>query len=120
MDIDLFVRAALPRALRIAEADLDVGHQREAFVIGHLLAAIPGQRLVQLPRQFVHLPDQRINDPPGRPALSQQRADGPRQRAQQQFTGFRSHVLHDYKHADCVWCHNAHCERAVIPVTGSN
>jgi hypothetical protein len=29
--------------LRVAEVDFDVGRKREAFVIGHLLAAVPGQ-----------------------------------------------------------------------------
>ena len=60
--IDLLVRATLPRALRIAEIDFDIGCQREALVIRHLLASIPGQRFVELPRQFVGLFNQCIND----------------------------------------------------------
>ncbi len=30
--VDLFIRASLPRALRVAEVDFDVGRKREAFV----------------------------------------------------------------------------------------
>ena len=41
--IGVLVGTPLPRALRVAELDLDVGRQREAFVIVHLLATIPGQ-----------------------------------------------------------------------------
>ena len=32
--VDLFIRASLPGALRVAEVDFDVGRKREAFVIG--------------------------------------------------------------------------------------
>ena len=52
----------MPIGLRVAEIDLDVGREREAFVVGHLLAAIPGQRLVEILRQFVRMLDQRIHD----------------------------------------------------------
>jgi hypothetical protein len=41
--VGLFIRASLPGASRVAELDLDVGRKREAFVIGHLAAAVPGQ-----------------------------------------------------------------------------
>src|SRR2546428_8001464 len=34
--IGVFVRAALPRALRIAEVDLYIGSHGEALVLGHL------------------------------------------------------------------------------------
>jgi len=36
-----FIFSFVPRALRAAEVDHDVGRQGEAFVIVHLLAAIP-------------------------------------------------------------------------------
>ena len=48
--ICIFVGSPLPGTLWIAEVNIDVSRQREAFVIGKLLAAVPGQRLVQLPR----------------------------------------------------------------------
>ena len=48
--IGLLIRATLPGALRIAEADLDIGIEGETLVVGHLAAAIPGQRLVKLLR----------------------------------------------------------------------
>ncbi len=48
--IGVFVRASLPRTLWIAEVDFNLSVQAEAFVIGHLFAAIPGQRLVEFPR----------------------------------------------------------------------
>ena len=41
--VGVLVRGTLPRVLRIAEVHLDIGLEREAFVIGHLLATIPGQ-----------------------------------------------------------------------------
>jgi hypothetical protein len=40
--VGVFVGAALPRALGIAEIDVDVRRQGEAPMIGKLLAAIPG------------------------------------------------------------------------------
>src|SRR4029077_4101970 len=45
--IGVFVRAALPRTLRIAEVDLDVRGYREGLVLGHLQSAIPRQRASQ-------------------------------------------------------------------------
>jgi len=44
------------------EIDLDVGCQREALVLSHFFAAIPGQRFIQFPGQLVRLLDQRIGD----------------------------------------------------------
>src|SRR3990167_6435254 len=41
--IRVLVASALPRALRIAEVDLDVSGHRELLVRGHLLASIPSQ-----------------------------------------------------------------------------
>src|SRR3974377_1996539 len=46
---------ALPRAMWIAEIDLHVGSDGETLVVGHLLAAIPGQGAAQLLRQSAHL-----------------------------------------------------------------
>ena len=48
--VGVFVRAALPGTLWIAEVDHDVRVQSEAFVIGHFFASIPGERLVEFPR----------------------------------------------------------------------
>ena len=41
--VRVLVGAALPRTLWIAEVDLDIRVQTEAFVISHLLSPIPGQ-----------------------------------------------------------------------------
>src|ERR1700730_11073938 len=40
----------LPRTLRIAKVNVDVGRQRQAPMIRKLLAVVPGQRLIQLIR----------------------------------------------------------------------
>src|SRR5664279_1146439 len=52
----------LPRAARITEVDLDVGGQREALVPGHLLASIPGERLVHFLGELPCVLDERIDD----------------------------------------------------------
>src|SRR5215475_1777884 len=57
--IGVLVAAALPRAAWIAEINLHVGGNREALVVGHLLAAIPSQGATQLRRQFAHLLSER-------------------------------------------------------------
>src|SRR5271169_4269956 len=46
--IGVLVRPALPRALRIAEVNIDVGRQRKATMIRKFLPPVPGQGLVQL------------------------------------------------------------------------
>ena len=51
--IGVLVRAALPRALRIAEIDVDFGRQRKSTMIRKFLAAVPGQRFIELARQFL-------------------------------------------------------------------
>jgi len=48
--IGVLVGTPLPGMLRIAEVHLHIGGQREALVIGHLFASIPGQRLIELTR----------------------------------------------------------------------
>src|SRR5450432_4513335 len=48
--IGVFIRAALPRALRVAKINVDVGRQREASMVRKFLAAVPGQRFIQLAR----------------------------------------------------------------------
>ena len=53
--VGVFVGAALPRAVGIAEVDVEIGGQRQAFVIGKLLAAILGQRAPQFSRQMLDL-----------------------------------------------------------------
>ena len=59
--VGVLVRATLPRLLWITEVHLDVGGEREALMIGQLLAAIPGQRLVEFPRSLVRLLDKRVD-----------------------------------------------------------
>src|SRR5436190_22015115 len=48
--IGVLIRAALPRTLRIAEVNIDVGRERKSSVIRKLLASVPGQGLIQLIR----------------------------------------------------------------------
>jgi hypothetical protein len=51
--VGVLIRPALPRALRIAEVNVDVGRQRKASMIRKFLAAVPGQRFIELARQFL-------------------------------------------------------------------
>src|SRR6266436_6778162 len=44
--IGVLVRPALPRALRIAKIDVDVGRQRKATMIRKFLAPVPGQGFI--------------------------------------------------------------------------
>src|SRR5207245_9504318 len=60
--VRVLVRAALPGAARVAEVDLDLGGDGELGVVGHLQAAIPGQRAAQLLRQARDLPAERLGD----------------------------------------------------------
>ena len=60
--VGVLVGAALPRALRIAEVDIDLGCEREATMVGKFLAAVPGQRPAEFARQGAGLLDQRCND----------------------------------------------------------
>ena len=60
--VGVLVGAALPRAVRIAEVDLDVGCEGEAAVVGKLLAPVPGQRPADVSGQLARLPDQRRDD----------------------------------------------------------
>lgn len=53
--VGVFVGAAQPRAMGIAEVDVEIGGQRQAFVIGKLLAAVPGQRAPQFSGQMLDL-----------------------------------------------------------------
>src|SRR6476620_5209814 len=46
--IGVLIRAALPRALRVAEVDIDVSRQGKSSMIRKLLAPVPSQRFVQL------------------------------------------------------------------------
>jgi hypothetical protein len=56
--IGVFIRPALPRALRIAEVNIDVGRQRKLSMIRKFLAPVPGQRLIQFARQLFCLLDE--------------------------------------------------------------
>lgn len=53
------LQTAVPRALRSAEVELDVGVDREMHVSVHFGASIPGQRLVEFLRQLAWTLDQR-------------------------------------------------------------
>src|SRR5882757_9530023 len=46
--VGVLVRSALPRALRIAKIDVDVGRQRKATMIRKFLSSVPGQGFIQL------------------------------------------------------------------------
>src|SRR5713101_4596675 len=48
--VGVLIRPALPRALRIAKVNVDVGRQRKSSMIRKFLAPVPCQRLVQLTR----------------------------------------------------------------------
>ncbi len=48
--IGVLVGTTLPRALRIAEVNINVGRQAKPSMIGEFLAAVPGQRFIQLAR----------------------------------------------------------------------
>lgn len=56
--IRVFLRAALPGMLRIAEVDHEVGGHGEALVVDHLLAPVPRQRSLRFLRQLAGMPDQ--------------------------------------------------------------
>src|SRR3954469_8009553 len=45
--VGVFVRAPLPGALRVAEVDGDARVDREAAVLCHLVALVPGERAAQ-------------------------------------------------------------------------
>ena len=45
--IGVFIGTALPRTLRIAEVNVDVGRQRKSSMIRKFLAPVPGQGLIQ-------------------------------------------------------------------------
>ena len=53
--IGVFVRAALPGALRIAEVDFHIGSHCKLLVLGHLQPAIPGQRPTQRRWELSHV-----------------------------------------------------------------
>src|SRR5262245_63311192 len=60
--VGVLIGTTLPRTLRIAEVNVDIGRQRQAPMIRKLLAAVPGQRLIQLIRYLLRLLDQRGNN----------------------------------------------------------
>ncbi len=60
--VGVLVGTALPRAVRIAEVDLDIGRQGEAPVVGKFFAAVPGQRPTEVSGQLARLPDQSRDD----------------------------------------------------------
>src|SRR6478735_5178464 len=60
--VGVLIGTTLPRTLRIAEVNVDIGCQRQAPMIRKLLAAVPGQRLIQLIRYRLRLLDQLGNN----------------------------------------------------------
>src|SRR5712664_3885841 len=48
--IGVLIGTALPRTLRIAEVDVDVGRQGKSSMVGKFFAAVPGQGFIQLIR----------------------------------------------------------------------
>jgi len=46
--VGIFICAALPRRMWVAQEDVDVGSQVECLVPGHLCSTVPGQRTIQL------------------------------------------------------------------------
>jgi hypothetical protein len=60
--VGVLIGTALPRTLRIAEVNVDVGRQRKSSMIRKLLAPVSGQRLIQLTRQHFRLLDERGNN----------------------------------------------------------
>ena len=53
--IGVFVRAALPGALRIAEVDLHIHSYRKVLVFRHLQSAVPRQRAFQRSGEFANM-----------------------------------------------------------------
>ena len=49
--VGVLIRPSLPRAMRIAEVDRQIGVDPELGVLSHLRALVPGQRSSQLFRQ---------------------------------------------------------------------
>src|SRR5216683_7902215 len=56
--IGVLIGTALPRTLRIAEVDVDVGRQGKSSMVGKFFAAVPGQGFIQLIRQSPGLLDE--------------------------------------------------------------
>jgi hypothetical protein len=50
--VGVFVRAALPRALRVTKIDVDVSFHRESLVVCEFFSAVPGQRFVEFVWEF--------------------------------------------------------------------
>src|SRR5215203_4448177 len=63
--IGILVRPALPRALRVAKIDIDVGCHSKAPMIRQFLTPVPGQGLVQLFWQLLRLLDECVDYRPG-------------------------------------------------------
>ncbi len=60
--VGVLISAALPRAVQVAEVDLEIGGQRQALVIGKFFAVVPGQRAPQFSGQMLNLCRQRCDD----------------------------------------------------------
>ena len=60
--VGVFVGAALPGALRIAEEDFHIGGHGEALMFGHLQSSVPGQGAPQGRGEFTNVPAQRGDD----------------------------------------------------------
>jgi hypothetical protein len=62
--VGVFVRAALPGTLRIAEVDLHIRSYRKVLVFRHLQSAVPRQRAFQRSREFANMLTQGSNTAP--------------------------------------------------------
>ena len=60
--VGVLIRSTLPRALRIAEVDLDVGRHTEPLMIRHFVTTIPSECLVEFRWQPLRLFDESIHD----------------------------------------------------------
>src|SRR5215208_3426112 len=69
--VGVLVRAPLPGAAGVAEVDLDARLDREAPVLSHLRALIPGERAAKLGRQSDDALLERLADLDGAPPLGQ-------------------------------------------------
>ena len=63
--IGVLIGTTLPRTLRIAEVDIDVGCLAKPSMIREFLAPVPGQGFIQLGRELLRLRDERGNHCPG-------------------------------------------------------
>jgi hypothetical protein len=93
--VGVFVAAALPWTVRVAEVDLHVSVRGEAYVISHLFPLIPGQCPAQFGRQLGNLARQRRAHVLGGAAVRQVEKDDIAARALHQRPDRRATSLSD-------------------------